>query len=106
MRPQLGVRYLIVNEAVAKERDLARDYGALVVSGNQPGNPAIVPGSAAERAGIQENDIILEVEGTRIDEKYTLSRSLRERSVGDEVKMKIYRDGRELELKVTLGESQ
>lgn len=106
MRPQLGVRYLIINEAVAKERGLARDYGALVVSGNQPGNPAIVPGSAAERAGIQENDIILEVEGTRIDEKYTLSRSLRERSVGDEVKMKIYRDGRELELKVTLGESQ
>ncbi len=106
MRPQLGVRYLIINEAVAKERGLARDYGALVVSGNQPGNPAIVPGSAAERAGIQENDIILEVEGTRIDETYTLSRSLRERSVGDEVKMKIYRDGRELELKVTLGESQ
>ncbi len=106
MRPQLGVRYLIVNETVAKERGLARDYGALVVSGNRSGDLAIIPGSAAERAGIREKDIILEVEGTRIDENYTLSRSLRERSVGDEVKMKIYRDGQELELKVTLGESK
>ncbi|MCC7356647.1 MAG: trypsin-like peptidase domain-containing protein [Candidatus Doudnabacteria bacterium] len=106
MRPQLGVRYIMVTEALAKERGLARDYGALVVSGNQPGNPAIVPGSAAERAGIKEKDIILKVEGTRIGENYTLSKSLRERSVGDEVRMLIYRDGQEIEVKVTLGESQ
>lgn len=67
----MGVRYLAVNECLEEQNNLPVDYGAWLVKDNQ-GGPAIEPGSQAEKAGLRENDIILEFNG----EKITLENSL------------------------------
>ena len=89
-RPFLGVRYVMVSEALVKAEKLPKDYGALLVQGNRSTEFAVIPGSPADKAGLLENDIILEADGQRLDEDYTLSQALRNKEVGDSVTLKIY----------------
>jgi serine protease Do len=65
---------------------------------------AVVPGSPADKAGIVENDIILEINGERIDENGSVSDRLRKYSIGTEVELKLFRKGAETSVKVTLEE--
>lgn len=100
--PFLGVRYAAITKGLAEERKLARDYGALVAGGE--GEAAVVPGGPAAKAGLKEGDIILEIENERIDTKTTLASLIQKHQVGDEVTLKIFRDGQEIEAKVILEE--
>ncbi len=100
--PFLGVRYLIIDEELKENENLSVGYGALVVSGG--GDPAITPGSAAEEAGIKEEDIILELNGEKITANNSLARIIIRYNPGDKVKLKILRDGTEKEMEVALGE--
>lgn len=104
IRPFLGVRYILLNEKISQANDLPVDYGALLVGGATEDEPAVVPDSPAERAGLKENDIILEVDGQRVDQAHSLARLLARHKPGDEVKLKILRDKRELELSAVLEE--
>ena len=99
--PFLGIRYLIIDEGLAKERKLPVNYGALIDSDGK--NPAVVSGSPAERAGLKKGDIILEINGQKITRENTLAGIISRFSPGDTIDLKILRDGKELNLKVTLG---
>lgn len=101
--PFLGVRYVIVNEALAKEEGLPVAYGAWLRSAPQ-GEAAITPGSAAEEAGLQAGDIILEFQGERITTDNTLATIIQQYDPGERVVLKVLRDGQERIFKVTLGE--
>ncbi len=101
--PFLGVRYAIVNEELQKEENLSVDYGAIVFSGGA-GEPAVVPGSAAEKAGIKEGDIILEFEGEKITVENSLARIITRYDPKDEVELKILRGEEEINIKATLKE--
>lgn len=105
-RPFLGVRYVPITPAVARANDLPVDYGALVLSGDAPGERAVTPGSAADRAGIREDDILLEFDGQRIDADHTLASFIREKRVGDRVRVKVLSGGEEKTVEATLGEAQ
>lgn len=104
VRPFLGVRYVLVNEDIAKENNLKQDFGALVVRGEARSDLAVIPGSPADKAGLSENDIILELDGTKIDENNSLSRLLARYAPGDEIELKIMHDGDEKSVKVKLEE--
>ncbi|HLD19686.1 MAG TPA: trypsin-like peptidase domain-containing protein [Patescibacteria group bacterium] len=104
VRPYLGVRYMVLNKEVAQQNDLPVEYGALVVRGEQQTDLAVIPGSPADKAGIVENDIILELNGTRIDEKNGLARLIAQYKVGDVIKLKVMHKGSEKEVSVTLTE--
>ncbi len=104
VRPWIGIRYVLLNEKIAKENNLSVDYGALIVRGNRRGALAIVPESPAEKAGLAEGDIILEFDGQKIDEKHNLSKIIMRHSPGDKVKLKILREGEEKNLNLVLGE--
>ncbi|KPJ55436.1 hypothetical protein AMJ47_00665 [Parcubacteria bacterium DG_72] len=97
----IGVRYILINEQVQEEKDLPVDYGALVLDGGDQG-PAIWPGSPAEKAGIREGDIILELQGERITMNNSLAEIILKYNPGDEVVLKILRDGEEMEISLTL----
>ena len=109
--PFLGVRYVLVDSAVKEKYKLSIDYGALVLKGSK-GEPAITSGSAADKAGIKVNDVILEVKpSTGSDqawEKITKNNKLSDLIVkynpGDKISLKILRDEKEINLDVTLGE--
>lgn len=104
IRPYLGIRYLSITPDLAKTNNLKYDYGALVVRGNGFGQVAVVPGSPADKAGIVENDIILEINGERIDSNNSLTSLLSKYNVGDTVSVKFSHDGSEKTVKVGLQE--
>lgn len=104
VRPYLGVRYVLVDKILAQENNLAYDYGALVVRGESREQLAVIPGGPADQAGIVENDIILEVNGVRVDEKNSLAKLIQQYLPGDKINIKLYHKGEEKELVVTLEE--
>lgn len=102
--PFLGVRYILLTPEIQEERDLPVDYGALIVRGESPQEPAVVPGSEAEKAGLKENDIILEVDGERITLENSLAKIIRAHGPGDKLVLKILRGDKEIIVEATLGE--
>lgn len=104
VRPYLGVRYVLVTEAIAEQNALAVDYGALISKGEDETDLAVIPGSPADKAGIVENDIILEFEGNRITPETSLVSQIQLHNPGDTVRLKILHDGQEKEISVTLEE--
>ena len=100
-RPFLGVQYVQLMPETAEDLGIPFDYG-VVVSDNS-GESAVVAGSPADKAGIKDGDIILELNDQKIDESNTLARLIRDKKVGETVHLKIWRDDREIILPVTLG---
>jgi S1-C subfamily serine protease len=102
--PFLGVRYVIITPEIKTEKNLSVDYGALILRGTGANEPAITPGSPAAKAGLQENDIILEADRTKIDTNNTLAKIIQNHNVGDKITLKILHSGQEKTITVTLGE--
>ncbi len=102
-RSFLGVRYVILNERIKKKNNLPYDYGALIVRGEDRSDLAVVPGSPADKAGLVENDIILEIDGKKINERNQLADLISDYKPGDKVKLKIYHKGNEKEVEIQLG---
>lgn len=103
--PFLGVRYVIITSALQKERKLPFDYGALI-SAPSGGGSAIVKDSAADKAGLQAGDIILEVNGVRVSVDTPLAKLIQQYQPGQVVKLTIVRDSKELVFDVALGEQK
>lgn len=101
--PFLGVRYVLINSDVKQKYKLSVDYGAYVLKGDN-GEPAVTKDSAAEKAGIKEKDIILEVNGEKISKDNAMSKIIQKYSSGDKVALKVLRDDKEINIDVTLGE--
>jgi len=80
------------------------EYGALVLRGSRVGQVAVVPSSLADKAGVEENDIILEVNGERVDANTSLLSLVQKYKVGDTIELKLYSEGEEKEIAVTLEE--
>lgn len=104
--PFLGVRYLLINKEIQEKNHLKYDYGALIVRGESSSDLAITPGSTADKAGLMENDIILELGGIKIDSKNSLSKLILKYKVGETVALKISHKGEEKEISVVLGKRE
>ncbi len=102
-RPFLGIRYISVNEAVAKELDLPVDYGVYIIPSRAGQQSSIAEDSAAEKAGLQEGDIILAINGQKIDKKQTLHKLITAYRAGDTITLDINRDGQQKQISLTLG---
>lgn len=96
-RPRFGVRYLSITPELKLEKALAYDYGALVDS-DDPNEASVLPDSPAASAGMHDGDIILELNGKKLEGKYTLAKAIQGRNVGDAVTLKVARDGTVLTL--------
>lgn len=102
VRPYLGVRCTPIDAELKKANNLSVDYGALITSGSAANAVAVIPGSPADKAGLVQNDIILEFNGEKITVDKTLAAFMRKTEVGDQVKLKILHKGQEKEVTVTL----
>jgi serine protease Do len=102
--PYLGVRYAVIDEATQKENSLPYNYGVVVVRGKKPTELAVMPGSPADKSGIVENDIILEIDEVKIDTKHPLDNIVANYRSGDTLTVKIWHKGVEETVKVTLEE--
>jgi serine protease Do len=98
----LGIRYLPITADLKKNNKLPFDYGMLVARGDKPTDLAVLPGSPADKAGIMENDIILEADGKKLNETNLLSDAISAKKPGDTVELKIFHKGDIKTIKVKL----
>jgi len=95
VRPFLGIRYKMIGRDLALLNDVPE--GAYIIE--------VIEGSAAEKAGIKEGDIIIKINGQAVREKDGgLAKLIAQKKVGDKTKLIIWRDGQELEFEATLEE--
>ncbi len=93
-RPYLGVRYKTVTKDVAILNDVPE--GAYVMD--------VIQGSPADKAGIQAQDIITNINGTRLSgDNAELSTLISDKKVGDTLNITLDRDGKTVTVKLVLG---
>lgn len=102
--PYLGVRYRIIDADFQKKNNLSVDYGALIIRGENKDDLAIIPGGPADKAGLVENDIILEVDDNKITTDNQLAQIVQNHNVGDGVALKVLSKGKEKTVTVILEE--
>jgi serine protease Do len=94
VRPFLGVRYTMITPQLQEKNNISVDYGALVSRGSTKDDLAIMPGSPADKAGIVENDIVLSIDGERLQNR-DLATVLRTKKAGDVIKVTLLHRGEE-----------
>jgi serine protease Do len=94
-RGWLGVRIQIVTEEIADVEKLDEPRGALVAS--------VAEKSPSDKAGIKAGDIILEFNGTKINEMKELPKIVAQTEVGKTVVVKVWRNKKEIIKKIKLG---
>ena len=95
-RPYLGIGAITVTEEMAKQYN--SPVGVVI--------DQVIKGAAAEAAGLKPKDIIIEIEGVKIDTYDTLIGELYKHKVGDPIKLKVWREGTTITVSVTLGENK
>ena len=93
-RPYIGITGINLTESLAKQNNLV--VGIYVKS--------IEDFSSAEKAGIKVGDVITEADGTKIKTIDELNEIKNKKNIGDTIKLKITRDGKEKEITLTLQE--
>ena len=95
-RGWLGVAIQKITPEIAESLGLKNPRGALVAD--------VTEDSPAEEAKLKVGDIIVEFNGSKVKESNDLPGIVARTPVGDEVTMKVLRDGKEASLPVTIGE--
>jgi len=111
-RPSLGIASLAIGPEVAEQIGLPADYGVLVQK--------IIPGGAAERAGLRGGnqqvllgntpiylggDLIVAIDEDRVTSPQDISEIMDHHQAGDTVTVTFYRGTRKMTVKLTLGEA-
>ncbi len=102
-RPMIGIRYVPITPQLAKANSLPVEYGALIYS-RDPRLFAVLPNSPAAKAGLKEGDIIVAINGQKIDASHSLRRLLQNFDPGQKVEITYLRDGKEHKVEIVLGE--
>ncbi len=97
-RGQLGVQIQDLTSAMETALQTGAGKGALVTS--------VMPGSAAEAAGIEASDVIVEIDGRKIESGRELRNVIGLMSLNQEVELLVYRDGQSQLVKAVVGGSQ
>ena len=94
VRPYLGIRYTLITPELKDSNKLSVDYGVLIIRGSSKDELAVIPGSPADKAGLVENDIILEADGKKLTRESSLASFIRNHKVGDSIKLSVLSRGK------------
>ncbi|MDN5274163.1 MAG: putative HtrA2 peptidase [Candidatus Saccharibacteria bacterium] len=98
-RGYLGINFIPITADAAEYYKLSVKKGAYVFSAS---GSAVVAGSPADRAGIKDKDIITKVGGIEVGDKGGVSSLIAEYAPGDTIQLTVLRDGKSIDLSVTL----
>lgn len=106
--PYLGIYYTMITEELAEANELSVDYGAWIghAADGSKTEIAVILETAADKAGLKRDDIILEFDSERLASKNTLAKLILRKKPNDVVLLKILRNGEEMTKQVTLGEKE
>ena len=94
-RGWLGVQIQDVDDGMAKALELDDRNGAIISQ--------VIQNSPAEDAGVKEQDVIIEVDGEKVNDSSNLKNLISSGRPNDKTKLTVIRDGREKYLTVILG---
>jgi S1-C subfamily serine protease len=112
-RPEMGVRTIPIGPELADQMGLAAGAGLLIVE--------VVPGSAAERAGLRGGteraylgnapiliggDLLVAIDGQPVEDQQDLSHVMQNHRSGDTVTVTVYRGKKRMDFKLALGEAR
>jgi S1-C subfamily serine protease len=112
-RPEMGVRTIPIGPDLADQMGLAAGAGLLIVE--------VVPGSAADRAGLRGGteraylgnapimiggDLLVAIDGQPVADQQDLSHVMQNHHSGDTVTVTVYRGKKRMDLKLVLGEAR
>jgi S1-C subfamily serine protease len=112
-RPAMGVVTIPISPELADQMGLPADYGLLIVR--------VVPGEAADRAGLRGGnepaylgntrialggDLIVAIDGQSVTDQQDLAHVMNSHRTGDTVHVTFYRGKRKMETNVVLGEAR
>jgi S1-C subfamily serine protease len=112
-RPSLGIRSYPIGPDLASQMGLAADTGVLVLE--------VIPGGAAERAGLRGGtekayvgntpimlggDLIVAIDGHEVTDSADISNQMDKHQAGDTISVTFYRGRKQMTLKLILGEAQ
>lgn len=93
-RPYIGIGGIDLDEQTAENNNLV--VGIYIKT--------IEDFSAGEKAGLKIGDVIVEVDGTKVTKMDELNAIKNQKQIGDTLKLKVFREGKEKEITVTLQE--
>ena len=93
-RAILGVRIQDINQELADQEGLDDLKGVFI--------PDVIEGGAADKAGIEAGDVITHINGVEVNQSSELQEQISKYYPGDKIEVKLVRDGKEKEVKVTL----
>jgi len=94
--PFLGISGVSITDDIAKRNNLPVNKGILVVQ--------VLSGTSASEAGLKPFDIITKFDGKEVTSVQELTKYIRQKNIGDKVKLEIIRNGKTMEIEVTLKE--
>jgi serine protease Do len=94
VRPFLGIQYQDLSPSIAQELNISQEYGVYIQE--------IVANSPVAQEGIQKGDVLVSLDGKKIDENYPFLYQLYTHEVGDRVNVAVVRDGQEKKVEVVL----
>src|SRR5215216_993926 len=97
-RPYMGISFQPINPDIADRYNLPAKWGVFITK--------VEPGSPADKAGLQESDIITKVGDITLDETHSYVNSLFKYKPGDQIALEVMRDGKATQLQITLGEAK
>lgn len=103
-QPFLGVRYTSLNDELAAQLNLSVKRGAYILP-TENGEPSIIPGSPAQKAGLREKDVITKVNNLKIDERTSLSSALNQFRVGQTITLTVVRGSETIKIQATLADT-
>jgi len=97
-RPYMGIQFQPISPDIAAQYNLPAKWGVYImkVSENSP----------ASKAGLKQGDIITKIGDVPIDETHSYVNTLFTYKPGDQTGLTVLRDGREIQIQITLGEAE
>ena len=102
--PYLGLRYVILDDVLAKKYGIPVGYGAYVLKDSSGDGKGVEEGSPADKAGIKGGDVVLLCDGEMITSNRTLRDILFIKEIGKKLKMMVLRGEKEFETTIVLEE--
>jgi len=91
-RPVIGITGETVTQAMSEYYEVPQGFGITDVQKNGP----------ADRAGIKAGDVVIAIDGEKVASFEDLYNNIMKHNIGDEVTLKIYREGDEIEVIIVL----
>lgn len=106
--PSLTQSPIAIGVVSETDRKIKNDgiLGIVMINNRSGGSPRItrvVKGSAAEKAGLHEDDLILQIDEKVVEDQKAAAQQIGTHLPGQPIRLLIQRDDKQLELKATLG---